>query len=223
MLVKVRGMVRLVWAWALKNSPGSWTGSKSRLRASTGVEGTLLGFNPTEGRPSSFPTSPLQVHFIPETPKSTDLKNPPKNCFEGQLSQQCSHGFLEKLDLAVEDGDLRLLSTPLVWVCLWLATSVPSWNSCRRKHDLFMRVKRGRIGTNRANNENLKKANRKVIQFASHFAYAYPDYSIQWICRHEFSGVFIGKAYKEIWQSLHREWINFRKLCVLPICFYTPQ
>lgn len=103
------------------------------------------------------------------------------------------------------------------------ATSVPSRNSCRRKHDLFMRVKRGRIGTNRANTKKFKKANKKVIHFASHFACAYPDYCSQWICRHEFSGVFIGKAYKEIWQSLHGERINFKKICVLLILFYTPE
>lgn len=147
-----------------------------------------------------------------------------QGCLE--LSQQCSCGktqlgFLGKLNLAVEDGDLRLLSTPLVWVCLCLVTSVPSWDSCRTKYDLFMRVKRGRIGTNRANSKNFKKANKKVIQFASCSACAYPDYSIQWICRHEFSGVFIGKAYKEIWQSLHREWINFKKLlCVADSLLY---
>lgn len=42
-----------------------------------------------------------------------------------------------------------------------------------------MRVKRGRIVTNHANTKNFKKADKKVIQFASHFACAYPDYSIQ--------------------------------------------
>lgn len=71
-----------------------------------------------------------------------------------------------------------------------------------------MRVKKGRIVTNCANTKNFKKANKKVIRFASHFTCAYPDYSIQWICRSEFSGVLIEKAYKEIWQSLHGEWIS---------------
>ena len=70
-----------------------------------------------------------------------------------------------------EDSDvLRLLCILLFPFCLWLAwgqlLSHPR-SSCRRKCDLFMRVKKGRIVTNCANTKNFKKANKKVIQFAS--------------------------------------------------------
>lgn len=69
----------------------------------------------------------------------------------------------------------------------------------------------GSIVTNCANTTDFKKASKKVIQFASHVACAYPDYCIQRICRHEFSGAFIGKSHKEtckeIWPRLDGEWI----------------